>query len=121
MADSEIVRYIRENLSNGIGMEDIKSSLRQSGWSEDKISEGVAEVQGGSPRPGPVAEAVPASPQKAGKDGKKESHTKLIVALIIFCILFILFLYVAMSIVSDFNEMFPEAGNMLLINTQGSG
>lgn len=117
MADPKVVEYIKNNLNKGTGIEGIKSSLRQSGWPEDQISQGVAEVQGGVPKPGPAAEApAPSTPQTKQPEGEKKGHKRLIVALIILLIILILFLYVAVNIVSDFREMFPGAGDMIPID-----
>jgi len=113
MANPKVAEYIKKNLNNGIGIEDIKSSLRQSGWPEEDIKNGVEEVQGVAPTPGP-------DPQQTKKpEEKKKGHKKLIVALIIFVIILILFIYVAVSIVSDFKEMFPGAGDMIPIDIPG--
>jgi len=112
MADPKVVEYIKNNLNKGTGIEGIKSSLRQSGWPEDQIKQGVAEVQGSVPQPGPV----PSTPQAKQPEGEKKGHKRLIVALIILLILLIVFLYVAVNIVSDFREMFPGAGDMIPID-----
>jgi hypothetical protein len=114
MADPTAVKYVRDNLDKGVAVEDIKSSLRQSGWPEQQISEAVAEVQGAAPQPGPPAEAP--APEQAQTGEKKGGHKKLIVAVIVFIILFVLFLYVALSIVMDFKDMFPGAGDAIPVS-----
>ena len=112
MADPKVAEYIKNNLNKGVEIGVIKSSLRQIGWPEDKINQGVAEVQGGVPQPGPA----PSIPQTKQPEGKKKGHKRLIVALIILLLLLIVFLYVAVNIVSDFRGMFPGAGDMIPID-----
>ena len=119
MAEPTIEEYIRKSMESGMAIENIKSSLRQNGWPENEIQQAIQQVQGQTPRPGPVA-VPPARPSAAVPGAgqpqqKNKSHKKLIVALIIFLLLFILFVYVAVSIVKDFGQMFPGASSMLPI------
>ncbi len=110
MANPQVVNYIRSNLSNGVRLEDIKSSLRQSGWPEADITAGVAEVQGMQE---PALSSLPATSGEQQPRMKKKGHKKLIVAVIVLIILVILFLYTAVDIIMTFREMFPGAGDSM--------
>lgn len=51
MVDSSLIKYIKESLSRGASLEQIKKKLRENGWSEQDISDGINIVksqQGGS-------------------------------------------------------------------------
>ncbi|UCD02635.1 MAG: hypothetical protein JSV63_02470 [Candidatus Aenigmatarchaeota archaeon] len=112
MADPSIAEYIKARMKEGTGIEEIKSSLRQRGWSEEQITAAVQEIQG--PQPMPSMPAGPPSGQ-AAPAGKKKGRGKLIIALVVFFILLFLFLYVAVNIVQDFSDMFPNAGDVIPI------
>lgn len=113
MADPKITEYIKTNLGAGRGAEEIRSALRQSGWPEDQITMGFQTVQGTQPRPSLPAE--PGKPSGQAAEGKKKGRGKLIIALVVFFLILFLFLYVAVNIVGDFREMFPNAGDIIPI------
>ncbi len=123
MADPQVVEYVKSNLKKGVAIEGIKSTLRKSGWPEEAIAEGVEAAQGAPVRPGPVAGQPPAVNAEKGEEKKSGGRTKIIIALVVFCILFILFIYVAVTMVSDFRQMFPGSENVLPENLllTGSG
>jgi hypothetical protein len=109
MANQQVVDYVRSNLSNGVRLEDIESSLRQSGWPEAEIAAGVAEVQGPAQPGPPSAPYVPGTQQP---EVKKKGHKKLIVAIIVLIILVILFVHTIFSLLSEF-EVFLSGGSNL--------
>jgi hypothetical protein len=113
MVDPKILEYIKANLdSKGTNTEQIKSSLRQSGWPDDQINAGFMQVQGTQPAPGPQAQPATTAPGLPKKKGRK----KLMIALVVLFILIILFLYVSATIVTDFREMFPGGGDIIPID-----
>jgi len=111
MANQEIVGYIKRNLENKVGMDSIKSALLQSGWPLNEIEEAIQEVNmtGAAQLP---EQKVPA-PQAGEKKGVSK---KLIIAVIVLIILFVVFLYVAVKIVTDFRTMFPGGGDIIPMN-----
>jgi hypothetical protein len=110
MADQKIVDYVKENLQKGVAIEDIKGSLRESGWPQEEVEKGLQEASGGSPAPpeAPAGTPGPKAPAQGGEKEKKKGHKKLILALIIMLILVFLVLYVAASIIDSFAEMYPD-------------
>jgi hypothetical protein len=124
MADPKVVQYVKENLQHGCGIEEIKSSLRQSGWPEDVIIKGIQEVTGTQPVPGPVAAPSPGTgTAEAGKEEprKKKGRKMLILALVILAIVIILFLFSVANTVNIFSDMFPGSWDYIqdLVNPGG--
>ena len=119
MTNPNQIAYIKDSLKNGLGIEDIKSALRQQSLSEDQITAAINEAQGvqqpvqPQPTPSMKASPPPGQVQVQNPPEKKKGRGKVIVALIVFFILLILFLYVSVTIVGDFRTMFPNSGDIL--------
>ena len=126
MADEGILNYIKDNLSRGVDIEDIKASLRKNGWPEDQIEQAV-QAAGAQTQAQPAAPMEAVQPSRKPKEEKpKEANKggvskKLILALIILVILVIAFMYVSLDILNTFYTMFPEASSGLGTNLPVTG
>lgn len=125
MADEGIVNYVKDNLSRGVSVDEIKNSLSAKGWTEDQINDAVA--QAGAPAdiqqplvaPKEDANVPPMDSgnkkeEKVDEEGKKSNkNTILIIAIVILVILFIVLIFVGFNIFQTFNEMFPAGGDTI--------
>jgi hypothetical protein len=113
MADPKLIEYIKDSISRGSTVEDIRMSLLETGWPQEDINAGLAEV----------TTVQPPAPQPQRKDEgptQKKGSKKLIVLLIILFMLVILLLYAALSILGAFTAMFPN-GMDSINNLMGGG
>lgn len=85
MITPELIRYVRENLSQGIPVQDIVQGLRDAGWSGEDIASAFHEAQSSvvpPPTPHPLANSTTptvASPSTI----QKPTHKKLLIGLIL--------------------------------------
>jgi hypothetical protein len=76
MADSSIVKYIKDTLAKGYKEEEIRNALVKQGWYADEISEALEVAKASKPAPAQPAPAEKEKPAEkaAAKPAAKEDH-----------------------------------------------